>query len=133
MKKAEENATNKPCKDADTVNSIITDPTSDNDYSDATTIDDCLFLALTDDEHLDTENHSKALFDIDLEEDTTPPNPSPPLCALQQMMQKPSNWWNNTHYMLTISSIEAFRGSFILKQPYLYCDCIVTDGHMTSY
>jgi hypothetical protein len=33
MKKAEENATNKPCKDADTVNSIITDPTrSDDDY-----------------------------------------------------------------------------------------------------
>jgi hypothetical protein len=83
---------------------------------------------------LDTENHSKALFDTNnLEEDTTPPNPSPPLCALQQMMQKPSNWWNNSHYMLTISLLEAFCGSFILKQPYLvYCDCIVTDGHMLT-
>jgi hypothetical protein len=108
------------------------DPTSYNDYSDAITVDDCLILAQTDDENLDTENHSKALFDINLEEDTTPPNPSPPRCVLQQMMQKPSNWWNNSHYMLTVSSIGAFRGRFILKQPYLYCDCIVTDGHMPS-
>jgi hypothetical protein len=52
MKKAEENATKKPYKDADTVNSIITNPTSEDDYSDATTINDCLILALTDDEHL---------------------------------------------------------------------------------
>jgi hypothetical protein len=74
--------TNKPYKDADAADSIITAPTSDDDYSDATTVDDCPILALTDDEHLDIENHSKALFDTDLDEDTTPQNPSPPICDM---------------------------------------------------
>jgi hypothetical protein len=127
MKKAEEYA----------VNSNTTQPTSDDDYSDAYPIDNNPNLELKEDEeattninnscvvlpsdttmeHSDIENYSKAaLLGTHLDEDTMPPNPSHPLCALQQMMQKPSSWCNDTHYMLTALSIEEISGQFPLQK-----------------
>jgi hypothetical protein len=63
-------------------------------------------------EHSDIANYDKAaLFGTGLDEGSMPPNPSPPLCALQQMILKSSSRCNGQHYMLTALSVEEFSTS----------------------